>query len=82
MVRPPSANPSPRTEAERGELREQIDAALEQLSPDHRAVIQLREFEGMDYAAIAKSLKCSIGTVMSRLHYARARLKAILEEQS
>ncbi len=80
VVVPPSSNPSPRTEAERGELREQIDAALGQLSPDHRAVIQLREFEGMDYAAIAKSLQCSMGTVMSRLHYARKHLQTLLKD--
>lgn len=78
VVRPPSSNPSPRLEAERGELRQQIDEALAQLSPDHRAVIQLREFEGMDYATMAKALKCSIGTVMSRLHYARKHLQALL----
>jgi RNA polymerase sigma-70 factor (ECF subfamily) len=75
---PPSTNPSPVEEAQRKELREQIDAALLELSPEHRAVVQLREFEGLDYAAIAKAIGCSIGTVMSRLHYARKHLQKLL----
>ncbi|HUI07701.1 MAG TPA: sigma-70 family RNA polymerase sigma factor [Verrucomicrobiae bacterium] len=80
VAEPPSANPSPAIEAQRKELREQIDAALLELSPQHRAVIQLREFEGLDYAAIAKAIGCSIGTVMSRLHYARKHLQKLLRE--
>jgi RNA polymerase sigma-70 factor (ECF subfamily) len=78
---PPSTNPSPVEEAQRRELREQIDAALLELSPEHRAVVQLREFEGLDYAAIAKVAGCSIGTVMSRLHYARRHLQKLLKEE-
>jgi RNA polymerase sigma-70 factor, ECF subfamily len=77
---PPSTNPSPVDEAQRKELREQIDTALLELSPEHRAVIQLREFDGLDYAAIAKIIGCSIGTVMSRLHYARKHLQKLLKE--
>jgi len=77
---PPSTNPSPAVEAQRKELREQIDTALRELSPEHRAVVQLREFEGLDYAAIAKVVGCSIGTVMSRLHYARKHLQKLLRE--
>lgn len=78
---PPSSNPSPIVEVERKELRAQIDAALGELSPEHRAVVQLREFEGLDYAAIAKVVGCSLGTVMSRLHYARKHLQKLLKEQ-
>lgn len=76
----PSTSSSPVDEAQRKELRGQIDAALLELSPEHRAVIQLREFEGLDYAAIAKANGCSIGTVMSRLHYARKHLQKLLKE--
>jgi RNA polymerase sigma-70 factor (ECF subfamily) len=76
----PSTNPSPVDEAQRRELREQIDAALLELSPEHRAVVQLREFDGLDYAAIAKVTGCTIGTVMSRLHYARRHLQKLLKE--
>ena len=77
----PSSQPLPTDEAQRNELREQIDAALLELSPDHRAVIQLREYEGMEYAEIAGAVGCSIGTVMSRLHYARKHLRKLLREQ-
>lgn len=77
---PPSVNPSPRKEAQRRELREQIDAALLELSAEHRAVIQLREFDGLEYAEIAKVVGCSIGTVMSRLHYARKHLQRLLKD--
>lgn len=75
---PPSTNPSPTDEVLRAELRQQIEAALAQLSPEHRAVIQLREYDGLDYATIAKVVGVSIGTVMSRLHYARKHLQRIL----
>jgi RNA polymerase sigma-70 factor (ECF subfamily) len=76
----PSSQPLPSEEVRRKELREQIDAALLELSPEHRAVIQLREFEGLDYAEIAKAVGCQIGTVMSRLHYARKHLQKLLKE--
>jgi RNA polymerase sigma-70 factor (ECF subfamily) len=77
---PPSNQPLPTDEVRRRELRELIEAALEQLSPEHRVVIQLREFDGLDYAAIAKVVGCSIGTVMSRLHYARKHMQKLLEK--
>jgi len=76
----PSTNSSPVDEAQRKELREQIDAALLELSPEHRVVVQLREFDGLDYAAIAKIIGCSLGTVMSRLHYARKHLQKLLKD--
>jgi RNA polymerase sigma-70 factor (ECF subfamily) len=76
----PSNNPSPTAELERGDLRAQIDAAMRELSEDHRAVIQLREYENLDYAEMARVLGCNIGTVMSRLHYARKHLQRLLKE--
>lgn len=77
---PPSTNPSPVADIEQRELGRQIDAALAELSPEHRAVIQLREFEELDYAEIAQAVGCNIGTVMSRLFYARKHLRKILKE--
>lgn len=76
----PSNQPLPTDELRRKELREQIDAALLELSPEHRVIIQLREFEGLDYAEIAKAVGCQIGTVMSRLHYARKHLQKLLRD--
>ncbi len=57
------------------ELGEVIRRAVAALPEHHRAVILLREVEGMAYEEIAKALGCSTGTVMSRLHYAREKLK-------
>ncbi len=76
----PSNQPLPTDELRRKELREQINVALLELSPEHRAVVQLREFDGLDYADIAKAVDCSIGTVMSRLHYARKHLQKLLRD--
>ena len=63
---------------ERAELRERIDRALGQLSEAHRTVLILHEFEDLEYKEIAKRMKCSIGTVMSRLFYARRKMAVLL----
>ena len=65
---------------ERAELRAAIDKAMAQLSPEHRAVIWLKEFEEVSYKEIAESVGCSIGTVMSRLFYARKHLAKLLKD--
>ena len=64
---------------ERSELRKRIDKAMNQLSYEHRTVLILHEFEEMEYKQIAKEMNCSIGTVMSRLFYARRRLASLLQ---
>jgi RNA polymerase sigma-70 factor (ECF subfamily) len=74
----PVVNPNPTEGLERTELRVRIDAALEKLSVEHRRVLVLHEFEEMEYKQIAKEMDCSIGTVMSRLFYARRRLAGLL----
>ncbi|HBX42824.1 MAG TPA: RNA polymerase subunit sigma-24, partial [Deltaproteobacteria bacterium] len=62
------------------ELAEGITRAIAALPEYHRTVILLREVEGLSYEEIARILDCSVGTVMSRLHYARAKLKEALKE--
>jgi len=62
------------------ELGSKIFEAIGDLTPDHRAVILLREIEGLSYEEISQTLQCSLGTVMSRLHYARKKLQAKLKE--
>jgi len=69
---------NPTAGLERQELRQRIDRALSQLSYEHRTVLVLHEFEEMEYKQIAKAMECSIGTVMSRLFYARRKLAALL----
>ena len=74
----PSSLPSPRANYRRTEISEHINAALAQLSPEHRAVIVLKEIEGLQYQEIAEVLNVSVGTVMSRLFYGRKKLQSIL----
>jgi RNA polymerase sigma-70 factor, ECF subfamily len=76
----PRADALPHQKMERQEIRARIDAAIKQLSPEHRAVILMKEMEDMQYHEIAESLGCSIGTVMSRLFYARKRLQNMLRD--
>jgi RNA polymerase sigma-70 factor (ECF subfamily) len=73
-----TANPTERLE--RAELRQRIDQALAQLSHEHRTVLVLHEFEEMEYKQIATTMNCSIGTVMSRLFYARRKLAVLLAD--
>ena len=65
----PKADPlPPHQRMERGsEIRARSNKAIAQLSPDHRAVILMKEIEEMQYHADLRDLGCSIGTVMSRL---------------
>jgi RNA polymerase sigma-70 factor (ECF subfamily) len=64
---------------EKDELRRRIDEAMSKLTDAHRAVLVMHEFEGMEYKEIAKKVDISIGTVMSRLFYARRRLATLLQ---
>jgi RNA polymerase sigma-70 factor (ECF subfamily) len=76
----PIVTVNPTAGLERVELRQRIDAAMGQLSYEHRTVLVLHEFEEMEYKEIAKTMDCSIGTVMSRLFYARRKLAALLAD--
>jgi len=71
---------NPTAGLERMELRQRIDTALAKLSYEHRTVLVLHEFEELEYKEIAKAMECSIGTVMSRLFYARRKMAAILAD--
>ena len=66
------------SQAERAELQESIQAVLNSLSPDHRAVVVLKDIEGLSQEEIAEILSCSVGTVKSRLSRARAQLRDLL----
>jgi RNA polymerase sigma-70 factor (ECF subfamily) len=74
----PVVIPNPTEGLEREELRKRIDRAMEQLSHEHRTVLTLHEYDELEYKEIAKIMGCSIGTVMSRLFYARRRLASLL----
>jgi RNA polymerase sigma-70 factor (ECF subfamily) len=57
------------------EIARGLAAAIAELTPEHRAVILLREVDGLSYEEISHVLECPKGTVMSRLHYARRQLQ-------
>ena len=76
----PKADALPYEKMEQSEIRGRIDNAIAQLSPEHRAVILMKEIEDMQYHEIAETLGCSIGTVMSRLFYARKKLQNLLRD--
>ncbi|MCH2059821.1 MAG: sigma-70 family RNA polymerase sigma factor [Verrucomicrobiales bacterium] len=77
----PKSSDLPDAAMERSELRGKIARAIETLSDDHREVILLKEIDGLSYQEIADVVDCSVGTVMSRLFYARKKLQAALEER-
>jgi RNA polymerase sigma-70 factor (ECF subfamily) len=74
----PVVTVNPTERLERSELRRRIDKALGQLSYEHRTVLILHEFEELEYKQIAKRMQCSIGTVMSRLFYARRKMAVLM----
>src|SRR5881227_4205723 len=74
----PVVQVNPTEGLERQELRQRIDKALALLSVQHRTVLILHEFEELEYKEIAKRMQCSIGTVMSRLFYARRKMAVLL----
>lgn len=76
----PSRPDDPGTAMDLRDLRSRLDRALATLSPDHRAVIILREVEEQSYEEIAGRIGCSVGTVMSRLFYARRHLQSQLKD--
>ena len=63
------------------EARESLGRALDRLAPEFREVIVLRELQGLSYKEISDVTGVPVGTVMSRLSRARARLQAALREE-
>jgi len=74
----PIENVNPTEGLEKDELRRRIDEAMAKLTEAHRTVLVLHEFQGLEYKEIAKRVGISIGTVMSRLFYARRRMATLL----
>jgi len=72
--------PGPAERLERKERIRLLRAAMERLSFDHREIIILKNFKGYSYKEIAELLDIPVGTVMSRLYYARKMLRRIMEE--
>jgi RNA polymerase sigma-70 factor (ECF subfamily) len=71
---------TPRREANLNELQEILNTALMKLSEPHRLVVVLHDVQGLSHEEIAKVMDCNIGTVRSRLFYARQQLQAWLSD--
>ena len=71
---------TPRREANLSELQEKLNTALMKLSEPHRLVVVLHDVQGLSHEEIAKVMDCNIGTVRSRLFYARQQLQAWLSD--
>lgn len=71
---------TPRREVGLTELQEKLNEALQKLSEEHRAVVIMHDVQGMTHADIARVMRCSEGTVRSRLFYARQQLQGLLSD--
>jgi len=78
---PPSALGNPSDAVENKEILAAVGDSLQYLSDKHRAVIVMRELQGMSYADMAKAMNCSKGTIMSRLFHARRNLQKLLRQR-
>jgi len=80
-----SADADPTFPLERAERERIVEAALNQLCPEHRAVVLLKDFDGHRYEEISAILDVPLGTVRSRLHRARCelrdRLRSLVDEE-
>jgi RNA polymerase sigma-70 factor (ECF subfamily) len=77
----PFGGESPDASLVQGELRVKIEAALGRLSAEHREVVLLKDVQGLSYKEIAEVMACTLGTVMSRLYYARQKLQTMLKDE-
>ncbi|HUL29874.1 MAG TPA: sigma-70 family RNA polymerase sigma factor [Thermodesulfobacteriota bacterium] len=62
------------------ELEGRVKLAMDRLPPEQRAALIFRDVEGLSYQEMSEAMGCSIGTVMSRLHYGRRRVQELLKD--
>jgi RNA polymerase sigma-70 factor (ECF subfamily) len=62
------------------ELEERVKSAMDKLPAEQKAALIFRDVEGLSYQEMAEAMGCSIGTVMSRLHYGRKRIQELLKD--
>src|SRR5215468_4187011 len=79
-ILPQTAGLHPGRALESKELGAALERALETLSPNHRAVLLMREVEGLSYREMAAAMGVSEGTIMSRLFHARKKMQSALVE--
>jgi RNA polymerase sigma-70 factor (ECF subfamily) len=71
---------TPRREVNLAELQEKLNEAMQKLSEPHRLVVALHDVQGLAHEEIAEIMDCNIGTVRSRLFYARQQLQGYLAD--
>jgi len=71
---------TPRRDIALGELQEKLNVAMQKLSDVHRMVVTLHDVQGLSHEEIANIMDCNVGTVRSRLFYARQQLQAYLSD--
>ena len=71
---------TPRREVDMAELQEKLNEAMQKLSEPHRLVVTLHDVQGLSHEEIAEIVGCNIGTVRSRLFYARQQLQGYLSD--
>jgi RNA polymerase sigma-70 factor (ECF subfamily) len=75
---PPSPEQGPEEQLAGKHVRRAILRAMDRLSPDHRAVVDLTYFHDLGYREIAQIMECPVETVKTRMHYARRHLRHVL----
>lgn len=73
---------APSDHLELNETQQFVRQAIAMLDEERRVVVIMRDFDGMDYEAIAQALELPVGTVRSRLHRARMELRLILQQKA
>jgi RNA polymerase sigma-70 factor (ECF subfamily) len=71
---------TPRRDVNLNELQEKLNEAMQKLSETHRLVVSLHDVQGLSHEEISKIMDCNVGTVRSRLFYARQQLQAYLSD--
>jgi RNA polymerase sigma-70 factor (ECF subfamily) len=71
---------TPRRDLNLAELQEKLNAAMQKLSEHHRMVVTLHDIQGLSHEEIGKIMNCNVGTVRSRLFYARQQLQGFLSD--
>ncbi|MDF2653680.1 MAG: sigma-70 family polymerase sigma factor [Bacillota bacterium] len=82
VIEIPDSSGSPEEVFDKKEKSEFIVACMDKLSQDQREIIILRDIQGFSYDEISEILKCSVGTVKSRINRSRLKLREIMMEQN
>jgi RNA polymerase sigma factor (sigma-70 family) len=77
----PHAPDDPERDAMRAQLQGQVRRALDVLSPEQRAVVELTYYHGCAYAEIAQIMECPVDTVKTRMFHARRKLRVAMESE-